>query len=98
MRETLQPFIDATGIDVEYIDSPAFDTEITTRVEGGDLPDIAFFPQPGLLLDIADQTGAVPRRRVPRHRRPGGEPDPWLPRRRDRPRTGRSTASRCAWR
>ena len=60
MVETLQPFIEATGIDVEYVASPAFDTEITTRVEGGDLPDIAFFPQPGLMLDIADQTGAVP--------------------------------------
>ncbi|MEM9041249.1 MAG: ABC transporter substrate-binding protein [Actinomycetota bacterium] len=60
MRETLQPLIDATGIDVEYVDSPAFDTEITTRVEGGNLPDIAFFPQPGLLLDIADQTDATP--------------------------------------
>lgn len=60
MRETLQPFIDETGIEVEYIDSPAFDTEITTRVEGGNLPDIAVFPQPGLLLDIADETDAVP--------------------------------------
>ncbi|MEM9513974.1 MAG: ABC transporter substrate-binding protein [Actinomycetota bacterium] len=60
MRETLQPLIDATGIDVEFVDSPAFDTEITTRIEGGNVPDIAFFPQPGLLLDIADQTGATP--------------------------------------
>lgn len=60
MRETLQPLIDETGIDVEYVDSPAFDTEITTRVEGGNIPDIAFFPQPGLLLDIASQTGATP--------------------------------------
>lgn len=60
MRETLQPFIDQTGIEVDYVDSPAFDTEITTRVEGGNLPDIAVFPQPGLLLDIASETGAVP--------------------------------------
>ena len=60
MRETLTPLIDATGIDVEFVDSPAFDTEITTRVEGGNVPDIAFFPQPGLLLDIADQTSATP--------------------------------------
>ncbi|MEM9037164.1 MAG: ABC transporter substrate-binding protein [Actinomycetota bacterium] len=60
MRDTLVPLIEATGIDVTYVDSPAFDTEITTRVEGGNIPEIAFFPQPGLLLDIADQTGATP--------------------------------------
>lgn len=59
-RETLEPLIEETGIEVNYVDSPAFDTEITTRVEGGDLPDIAIFPQPGLLLDIAEQTGAIP--------------------------------------
>ena len=57
--ESLQPFIDETGIDVEYNGVPDFDTEITTRVEGGDLPDIALFPQPGLLLDIAEQTDAI---------------------------------------
>ncbi|MEM9563528.1 MAG: ABC transporter substrate-binding protein [Actinomycetota bacterium] len=60
MRATLEPLIEETGIDVTYVDSPAFDTEITTRVEGGNIPDIAFFPQPGLLLDIADQTEALP--------------------------------------
>jgi alpha-glucoside transport system substrate-binding protein len=59
-RETLEPLIEATGMDVEYLDSPAFDTEIVTRVEGGNLPDIAMFPQPGLLLDIAEETGAAP--------------------------------------
>lgn len=59
-RESLQPFIDETGIDVIYTESPDFNTVITTRVEGGDLPDIALFPQPGLLLDIADQVEAPP--------------------------------------
>lgn len=60
MTETLQPLIDETGIDVRYVSSPAFDTEITTRIEGNNAPDIAVFPQPGLLLDIAEDTGAVP--------------------------------------
>jgi alpha-glucoside transport system substrate-binding protein len=59
-RETLQPLIDETGMDVEYVDSPSFDTEIVTRVEGGNVPDIAMFPQPGLLLDIAAEVDAVP--------------------------------------
>ena len=60
MRETLQPFIDATGIDVQYVAAADFNTEITTRVAGGQIPDISVFPQPGLLLDIAKQTKAVP--------------------------------------
>lgn len=59
-RESLQPLIDETGIDVIYTETPDFNTIITTRVEGGDLPDIALFPQPGLLLDIAEQTDAPP--------------------------------------
>lgn len=58
-RTALQPLIDE-GVDVTYNPTPDFDTLITTRVEGGDLPDIALFPQPGLLLDIADQTDALP--------------------------------------
>jgi alpha-glucoside transport system substrate-binding protein len=58
-RLALQPLIDE-GVDVTYSPTPDFNTLITTRVEGGDLPEIALFPQPGLLLDIADQTDAPP--------------------------------------
>ena len=58
-RVALQPLIDE-GVDVTYSPTPDFNTLITTRVEGGDLPDIALFPQPGLLLDIAGQTDAPP--------------------------------------
>jgi alpha-glucoside transport system substrate-binding protein len=59
-RAALQPFIDESGIDVTYTATPDFNTVITTRVEGGDLPDIALFPQPGLLLDVAEQIDAPP--------------------------------------
>jgi alpha-glucoside transport system substrate-binding protein len=58
-RESLQPLIDE-GVDVTYSPTPDFDTLITTRIEGGDPPDIALVPQPGLLLDIADQAEALP--------------------------------------
>ena len=58
-RGALQPLIDQ-GVDVTYSPTPDFNTLITTRVEGGDVPDIALFPQPGLLLDIAAQTEALP--------------------------------------
>ena len=87
MRVTLQPLIDATGIDVEYIDSPAFDTEIVTRVEGGDLPDIALLPAARPAAGHRRTDRRHPGQRVPRHRRARGEPDPWLPRRRRRTTT-----------
>ncbi|MCZ6455850.1 MAG: ABC transporter substrate-binding protein [Actinobacteria bacterium] len=45
---TVAPFEEATGIDVVYEGSGDFETQIGIRVEGGNAPDIAMFPQPGL--------------------------------------------------
>ncbi len=55
----LAPFEEATGIDVEYEGSSEFETLITVRVEGGDAPDIAGFPQPGLMAQFVSE-GAIP--------------------------------------
>jgi len=49
----LQPFRDATGIDVQWEGSAEFETLINVRVEGGDAPDLAIFPQPALLAKFA---------------------------------------------
>jgi alpha-glucoside transport system substrate-binding protein len=46
--DTVAPFEEATGIDVVYEGSGDFETQIGIRVEGGNAPDIAMFPQPGL--------------------------------------------------
>jgi len=46
---TVKPFEDATGIDIEYIGNKEFESSIAVRVDGGNPPDIADFPQPGLL-------------------------------------------------
>jgi alpha-glucoside transport system substrate-binding protein len=54
-EEALKPFEEETGIDVVYEGNSDFETLITTRVEGGDPPDIAGFPQPGLMARFADQ-------------------------------------------
>lgn len=51
----MQPFIEQTGIDVVYEGSGDFEALITVRAEGGDPPDIAVFPQPGLMTDLYDQ-------------------------------------------
>ncbi|MAT97632.1 MAG: hypothetical protein CL608_10855 [Anaerolineaceae bacterium] len=55
----LAPFEEATGITVNYEGSAEFETLITVRVEGGDAPDIAGFPQPGLMAQFV-QEGAIP--------------------------------------
>ncbi len=59
--DTVAPFEEATGIDVVYEGSGDFETQIGIRVEGGNAPDIAMFPQPGLwaqfigdMVDFAD--------------------------------------------
>ncbi len=56
--EGMQPFMDATGIEVQYIGSKEFEASISVRVDAGDAPDIADFPQPGLLASFVRQ-GAV---------------------------------------
>ena len=41
-----------TGIAIEYVSTDQFEVLIQSRVEGGNVPDIAIYPQPGLLLDM----------------------------------------------
>ncbi len=52
---SMVPFEEETGIDVEYEGSGDFETLILVRVEGDDPPDIAAFPQPGLLADFVEE-------------------------------------------
>jgi len=54
-EESIKPFEEATGIDVNYIGSKEFEGSISIRVDAGDAPDIADFPQPGLLAGIVRQ-------------------------------------------
>jgi alpha-glucoside transport system substrate-binding protein len=53
MEESLKPFIEATGIDVQYVGTKEFETQLNVRVDAGDAPDIADMPQPGLLANLA---------------------------------------------
>jgi alpha-glucoside transport system substrate-binding protein len=52
-NNSMKPFEDATGIDIQYQGDKEFETTINVRVEGGSPPDIADFPQPGLMASIA---------------------------------------------
>jgi len=48
-EESIKPFEEETGIDIQYEGSKEFEASIAIRIEGGNPPDIVDFPQPGLL-------------------------------------------------
>ncbi|AOZ94142.1 ABC transporter substrate-binding protein [Paenibacillus crassostreae] len=52
---SIKDFEDKTGIDIQYEGSKEFEATISIRVDGGNAPDIADFPQPGLLANFAKQ-------------------------------------------
>ena len=55
----MQEFQDCTGITINWNGSQEFEAQISVRVEGGTAPDLAIFPQPGLLAKFAGN-GLVP--------------------------------------
>ncbi|OBZ08438.1 ABC transporter substrate-binding protein [Bacillus sp. FJAT-27264] len=57
-ENSIKEFEEKTGIDIQYEGSKEFEATINIRVDGGNAPDIADFPQPGLLAAIA-KTGKV---------------------------------------
>jgi alpha-glucoside transport system substrate-binding protein len=54
-NESMKAFEEATGIDINYIGNKEFEGSISIRVDAGDAPDIADFPQPGLLAGFVRQ-------------------------------------------
>ncbi len=58
-ENSIAAFEEATGIDVQYEGSGDFETLIQVRVEGGDPPDIAGHPQPGLLAGLVNQGSVI---------------------------------------
>ncbi len=53
LQKALAPFTEATGIKVVYEGTNEFATLLPVRVDSGNAPDIAMFPQPGLMADFA---------------------------------------------
>lgn len=64
LMAAIAPFTEATGIEVIYEGTDAFTTLISVRVDSGDAPDIALFPQPGLMLEFAERGELVPQDRA----------------------------------
>ncbi|MGK7910750.1 MAG: ABC transporter substrate-binding protein [Synechococcus sp.] len=53
IAEVFAPFEDASGIDVMYEGTDQFATVLITRLAASNPPDVALFPQPGLMADLA---------------------------------------------
>jgi alpha-glucoside transport system substrate-binding protein len=57
--ESFKPFEECTGAKVTYEATKEFEAQIVVRVQSGNPPDVAVFPQPGLLQQIVESTGSV---------------------------------------
>jgi alpha-glucoside transport system substrate-binding protein len=53
------PLTEAKGPKVNYTGSRDFETQIRVSAQGGQLPDVAVIPQPGLVRDLADKITPV---------------------------------------
>ena len=53
-------FEEATGADVQYSGSDGFEQQIVIDLEGGSPPNIAVFPQPGLMATMAERGFLTP--------------------------------------
>lgn len=53
-EESFVDFEECTGIDIEWNGTQEFEAQMAVRVEGGTAPDLAIFPQPGLLAAFSE--------------------------------------------
>ncbi|MFC7581709.1 ABC transporter substrate-binding protein [Schaalia naturae] len=53
-------FSTCTGVEIVYEGSSDFESQVQVRIQGGNLPDILFVAQPGLLTSLADEDLLVP--------------------------------------
>ncbi len=58
-QAVLDAFTDETGIETEYQNNADIGTFLGTQIEGGQPPDVALLPQPGLLRDFVQQDALV---------------------------------------
>src|SRR5882757_3753967 len=57
-QRSWKEFSDCTGIKISYEGANDFEAQLPVRVSGGNAPDLAFIPQPGLLTRMV-KTGKV---------------------------------------
>ncbi|MBL6277406.1 carbohydrate ABC transporter substrate-binding protein [Micromonospora fiedleri] len=55
LDQSWKEFEDCTGIDISHEGSGDFEAQLPVRADGGNAPDIAFIPQPGLIQRFAER-------------------------------------------
>jgi alpha-glucoside transport system substrate-binding protein len=60
VEEIVKYFNQATGANVVYVGSDSFEQQIIVDIQGGNPPNLAAFPQPGLAANAASIGGLVP--------------------------------------
>jgi alpha-glucoside transport system substrate-binding protein len=59
-KGAVDPYAQSQGITIKWSPTGNFNQLINTRVQGNNLPDIAMFPQPGILKDLAAKGKLAP--------------------------------------
>jgi alpha-glucoside transport system substrate-binding protein len=59
LQDSFKPLEERTGLTVKYTGDKSFEQQIGLRVDGGNPPDIAMFPQPGKVKDFKDDLKPV---------------------------------------
>jgi alpha-glucoside transport system substrate-binding protein len=54
-KDEVNAWADENNVEVKFTQSSDFNSLINTRVQGNDAPDVALFPQPGIMKDFASQ-------------------------------------------
>lgn len=60
LQETFDDFTRCTGIDVQHNGVGEFEQQIVVQVDGNNAPDLAIFPQPGLLKAMVEKGSVLP--------------------------------------
>ncbi|MEA5512294.1 ABC transporter substrate-binding protein [Crocosphaera sp. UHCC 0190] len=60
LEQALAAFTEETGIEIVYEGTDTFATTLPIRVDSGNPPDLAMFPQPGLMKDFAKEGKLIP--------------------------------------
>lgn len=58
-KQSYELFTECTGAEIAYEGSSEFEAQLTVRVQGGNAPDVAYIPQPGLLRTLVQDSGMV---------------------------------------
>lgn len=54
-QAVMKKWASSNGVNLKLSPTPGFESVITTRVQGNQAPDIALFPQPGIMVNLAKQ-------------------------------------------